>query len=68
MRWHRRRQATKRSAKVTSALRVAGATALLLCCSSSPMSNIDSSSRLESETVSPPTNGMFFMGQDTKGG
>ena len=37
MRWHRRRQATKRSAKVTSALRVAGA-----------------------------TNGMLFMGQDTR--
>ena len=29
MEWHRRRQATKGSAKVTSALRVTGATALL---------------------------------------
>jgi hypothetical protein len=29
------------------------------------MPSIDSSSRLESETVSPATNNMLFMGQDT---
>ena len=35
-----------------SSLRPAGPTALFLCCSSSPMPNIDSSSRLESEPFS----------------
>ena len=50
-----------------SSLRPAGcgAMALLLCCSSSPMASIDSSSCLESETVSHATNGMLFMGQNT---
>ena len=43
----------KEIGQIPSALRVAGATALLLCCSSSPMPYIDSSSRLESEPFRP---------------
>ena len=43
----------KEIGQIPSALRVAGPTALLLCCSSSPMPYIDSSSRLESEPFCP---------------
>ena len=49
-----------------SPLRPAGVTALLLCCFSSPMTYIDSSSRRESEPFRPATNGMLFLGQDTR--
>ncbi len=37
-----------------------------ICCFSSPMNHIDSSSRLESETVAPVTNVRLLEGQDTK--
>ena len=43
----------KEIGQIPSALRVAGPTALLLCCSSSPMPYIDSSSRLQSEPFRP---------------
>ena len=66
MQWHRRRRATKRSAKIPSALRVAGPTALLLCCSSSPMPYIDSSSRLESEPFRPQQMACYWWDRTLK--
>ncbi len=51
--------------KLSPSWGVAGEMACLFCCSSSPIPTIYLLSYLKSGTVSPATNGMLFMGQET---